>query len=76
MHQPTGMRLFDTNGHRLYLANSEREAFRKAAEQAPREIRLPYLALYRVQAFGGPGTHRRPRGLPGPGDHVREQEGA
>jgi integrase/recombinase XerD len=41
MHQPTGMRLFDTKGHRLYLANSEREAFRKAAEQAPREVR-PY----------------------------------
>jgi integrase len=36
---PTGMRLYDTQGHRLYLTASEREAFRKAAEQAPREVR-------------------------------------
>src|SRR5687767_6806261 len=36
---PTGMRLYDTQGHRLYLTGSEREAFRKAAEQAPREVR-------------------------------------
>jgi len=34
-----GMRLYDTHGHRLYLTSSEREAFRKAAEQAPREVR-------------------------------------
>jgi integrase/recombinase XerD len=36
---PTGMRLYDPQGHRLYLSSSEREAFRKAAEQAPREVR-------------------------------------
>src|SRR5436853_820668 len=36
---PTGMRLYDTQGHRLYLTSSERDAFRKAAEQAPREVR-------------------------------------
>jgi integrase len=36
---PTGMRLYDTQGHRLYLTSSEREAFRKAAEKAPREVR-------------------------------------
>jgi len=40
MHQsPAGMRLYDAHGHRLYLTSSEREAFRKAAEQAPREVR-------------------------------------
>ena len=40
MHQPTtGMRLYDTQGHRLYLTASEREAFRMAAEKAPREVR-------------------------------------
>jgi integrase/recombinase XerD len=36
---PTGMRLYDTQGHRLYLTGSERDAFRKAAEKAPREVR-------------------------------------
>lgn len=40
MHSsPTGMRLYDPTGHRLYLTSSEREAFRKAAAQAPREVR-------------------------------------
>jgi integrase/recombinase XerD len=40
MHpSPTGMRLYDTQGHRLYLTSSERDAFRRAAEQAPREVR-------------------------------------
>ena len=40
MHSsPTGMRLYDPKGHRLYLTSSEREAFRKAAAQAPREVR-------------------------------------
>jgi integrase/recombinase XerD len=32
---PTGMRLYDDHGHRLYLTGSEREAFRKAAEVQP-----------------------------------------
>ena len=36
---PTGMRLYDTQGHRLYLTGSERDDFRKAAEKAPREVR-------------------------------------
>src|ERR687890_2462238 len=36
---PTGMRLYDTQGHRLYLTDSERDAFRRAAEKAPREVR-------------------------------------
>ena len=36
---PPGMRLYDTQGHRLYLTGSERDAFREAAEQAPREVR-------------------------------------
>jgi len=31
---PTGMRLYDTQGHRLYLTGSERDAFRGAAERA------------------------------------------
>jgi len=39
MHHPTGMQLYDLLGHRLYLTASEREAFRKAAEQAPRNVR-------------------------------------
>jgi hypothetical protein len=39
MSRSTGMQLYDTQGHRLYLTCSEREAFRKAAETAPREIR-------------------------------------
>jgi integrase/recombinase XerD len=36
---PTGMRLYDTQGHRLYLTSSERDAFRRAAERTPREVR-------------------------------------
>jgi integrase/recombinase XerD len=36
---PTGMRLYDTQGHRLYLTGSERDAFRRAAERTPREVR-------------------------------------
>src|SRR5688500_678464 len=32
---PSGMRLYDDHGHRLYLTGSEREAFRKAAEAQP-----------------------------------------
>ena len=36
---PTGMRLYDTQGHRLYLTGSERDAFRRAAEKAPRDVR-------------------------------------
>ena len=39
MHHPAGMQLYDPHGHRLYLTGSEREAFRKAAEKAPREVR-------------------------------------
>ena len=40
MHpSPTGMQLYDTTGHRLYLTSSERDAFRRAAEQAPRAVR-------------------------------------
>ena len=40
MHpSPTGMRLYDTQGHRLYLTGSERDDFRRAAEKAPREVR-------------------------------------
>src|SRR5919108_4327235 len=29
----------NAQGHRLYLTSAEREAFRKATEQAPREVR-------------------------------------
>jgi integrase len=36
---PTGMRLYDTQGHRLYLTGSERDDFSRAAEKAPREVR-------------------------------------
>ena len=36
-HSP-GMRLYDTQGRRLYLTSLEREAFQKVAEQAPREV--------------------------------------
>ena len=36
---PTGMRLYDTQGHRLYLTGSERDDFRRAAEKATREVR-------------------------------------
>src|SRR5215475_5791788 len=35
----TGMQLYDAQGHRLYVTSSEREAFRLAAEKAPREVR-------------------------------------
>ena len=71
---PTGMRLYDTQGHRLYLTGSERDAFRRAAEKTPQGSPhlLPYLALYRVQALGGHGAHRQPRGFPGAGHHLRE----
>ena len=36
---PTGMRLYDTQGHRLDLTGSERDDFRRAAEKASREVR-------------------------------------
>ena len=36
---PTGMQIYDSQGHRLYLTGSERAAFRTAAEAAPREVR-------------------------------------
>ena len=36
---PTGMRLYDTQSHRLYLTGSERDDFRRAAEKASREVR-------------------------------------
>jgi hypothetical protein len=39
MPSPTGMQIYDTQGHRLYLTGSERAAFRQAAEAAPREVR-------------------------------------
>jgi integrase/recombinase XerD len=44
---PTGMRLYDTQGHRLYLTGSERDDFRRAAEKAPREVRTYcHMLLY------------------------------
>ena len=39
MPSPTGMQIYDPQGHRLYLTGSERAAFRTAAEAAPREVR-------------------------------------
>ena len=39
MPSPTGMQIYDSQGHRLYLTGSERAAFRTAAEAAPREVR-------------------------------------
>ena len=39
MPSPTGMQIYDPQGHRLYLTGSERAAFRSAAEAAPREVR-------------------------------------
>ena len=39
MPSPTGMQIYDQQGHRLYLTGSERAAFRTAAEAAPREVR-------------------------------------
>jgi integrase len=33
------MRLYNPQGHRLYVNPAEREAFRQAAERAPREVR-------------------------------------
>ena len=39
MPSPTGMRIYDPQGHRLYLTGSERAAFRTSAEAAPREVR-------------------------------------
>ena len=39
MPSPTGMQMYDRQGHRLYLTGSERTAFRTAAEAAPREVR-------------------------------------
>jgi integrase len=37
--QTAAMRLYDLQGHRLYLTATERDAFRRAAEAAPREVR-------------------------------------
>ena len=39
MPSPTGMQIYDTQGHRLYLTGSERATFRTAVEAAPREVR-------------------------------------
>jgi integrase len=39
MPSPTGLQIYDPQGHRLYLTGSERTAFRTAAEAAPREVR-------------------------------------
>ena len=39
MTPTTGMQLYDTHGHRLYLTGAERAAFRAAAARAPREVR-------------------------------------
>src|SRR5262245_14837717 len=39
MPSPTGMQIYDPQGHRLSLTSSERAAFRTAAEAAPREVR-------------------------------------
>src|SRR3954464_1663548 len=36
---PTGMQLFDAEGHRLYVSEGERRAFIAAAAKAPREVR-------------------------------------
>ena len=35
MPSPTGMQIYDPQGHRLYLTGSERAAFRTAAEPPP-----------------------------------------
>jgi integrase/recombinase XerD len=49
MHAPTGMQIYDTQGHRLYLTGSERAAFRAAAAIAPREVRAYcWVLLYTV----------------------------
>ncbi len=40
------MKLYDNNGHRLYLNKSEREAFRVAAQKAPLDLRTFCLLLY------------------------------
>ena len=45
MPSPTGMQIYDRQGHRLYLTGSERAAFRTAAEAAPREVRTYYWTL-------------------------------
>src|SRR5437763_8733664 len=39
MTPTTGMQIYDTHGHRLYLTGAERAAFRAAAERAPRAVR-------------------------------------
>ena len=39
MPSPTGIQIYDPQGHRLYLTSSERAAFRSAAEAALREVR-------------------------------------
>ena len=39
MSLQTGMQLYDASGHRLYLTGGERNAFGKAAESFPREVR-------------------------------------
>ena len=72
MPSPTGMQIYDPQGHRLYLTGSERAAFRTAAEAAPREVRTYcWTLLYtRLSPLGGPGAHRRSGGFPGGGPHL------
>ena len=45
MSSPTGMQIYDTQGHRLSLTGSERAAFRQATEAAPREVRTSCWTL-------------------------------
>ena len=51
------MRLFDTHGNRLYLTQSERQAFLDAARLEPGNTYIcGDFNLYRVSNFGSVGT--------------------
>jgi hypothetical protein len=49
MPSPTGMQIYDTQGHRLYLTGSERAAFRTAAEGHPVRS-VPIAGHYCIRA--------------------------
>ncbi len=71
MPSPTGMQIYDPQGHRLYLTGSER---RRSAPLPKPPPGGPHLLLdvtvYGLSALGGPGAHRRSGGFPGGGPHL------
>ena len=69
---PIGMRLYDTQGHRLCLTGSERDDFRRAAEKAPSEEERRRLLTF-VVVGGGPTGAELAGMFPVISRHLREE---